>query len=68
MWASITFWYVIGNIVLMFVYTIITAVGGGVDLAYLVRELRARAADPLDDGRAVTVDAGEDEATVGDRQ
>jgi len=52
-WADVTMWYVVGNLLLMFFYTIVTAIGGGFDLVYLFSELHKKTADALDDGRVV---------------
>ena len=48
--AEITIWYVVANLVIMFVFTIVCAIGGGRDLVYLFRELWAKKVDELDDG------------------
>ncbi len=52
-WSDITMYYVAGNLVLMFVFTIVAAIGGAFDLVYMFRELKNRTADELDDGRVV---------------
>ncbi len=50
-WEKITIWYVAINLVLMLLYTIITAIGGAFDLIYLLRELAEKEIDETDNGR-----------------
>ncbi|MFH1615006.1 MAG: hypothetical protein ABIG61_07970 [Planctomycetota bacterium] len=50
-WSDITIWYVVGNLLLMFFYTIVTAIGGGFDLVYFFKELKKKKVDVFDDGR-----------------
>ena len=52
-WADITTWYVVCNLVIMFVFTVVCAIGGGRDLVYLFKELHAKKTDEADDGRVV---------------
>ena len=52
-WSDITMWYVVGNLFLMFFYTIVTAIGGAFDLRYMFSELHKKQVDDLDDGRVV---------------
>ena len=52
-WAEITTWYVVVNLVIMFVFTIACAIGGGRDLIYLFKELHQKKVDELDDGRVL---------------
>ena len=53
-WAIITTWYVVINLFLMFIYTLITAIGGGFDLFYLLKELSNKDVDEQDDGRVIS--------------
>ena len=50
-WESITIWYVAVNLILMLIYTIVTAIGGAFDLIYLFTELKEKEIDEADDGR-----------------
>ena len=50
-WAKITIWYVVINLLIMFIYTVITAIGGGFDLVYMFRELKRKNVDETDNGR-----------------
>ena len=50
-WSDITTWYVVVNLVVMFIFTIVCIIGGGYDLVYFFRELNKRKIDELDDGR-----------------
>ena len=52
-WSQITIAYVLGNLVLMFFFTIVTAVGGAFDLKYMFQELHQKTIDELDDGRVI---------------
>ena len=52
-WSQITIWYVAGNLVLMFFYTVLTAIGGAFDLVYLLSKLKDKKPDELDNGRVI---------------
>ena len=52
-WSDITMVYVVGNLILMFCYTIVTAIGGAFDLIYLLKELKKKDVDELDNGRVL---------------
>ncbi len=52
-WANITIFYVGINVIIMFIFTIVVNIGGCLDLIYLFKELAAKEADELDDGRVV---------------
>jgi hypothetical protein len=52
-WANMTIWYAVFNVVLMFFYTIVVSFLGGVDLLYLLKELKQKEIDELDDGRVI---------------
>jgi hypothetical protein len=52
-WANVTIWYAVVNVILMFFYTIVVSVLGGIDLLYLLRELKYKEIDELDDGRVI---------------
>jgi hypothetical protein len=53
LWANITIWYAVVNVVLMFFYTILVSFLGGIDLLYLLKELKDKEIDELDDGRVI---------------
>ncbi len=50
-WENVTIWYVAVNLVLMFIYTVVTAIGGAFDLIYLFAELQQKEIDEADNGR-----------------
>ena len=52
-WAGITAYYVVVNLIIMFLFTIIAAIGGAFDLIYLFKELHVKKIDELDDGRVI---------------
>ncbi len=54
-WSQITIWYVVGNLVLMFFYTVVTAIGGAFDLVYLFTKLKDKKPDELDNGRVIHI-------------
>jgi hypothetical protein len=58
-WANITMFYVGINVIIMLIFTIVVNIGGLLDLAYLFRELAAKEADELDDGRVIDEESKE---------
>lgn len=57
-WSIFTMYYVVVNIIIMVVFTIVSAIGGGFDLTYLLKELKRRQVDELDDGRVIEDSSG----------
>ncbi|MCD4830182.1 MAG: hypothetical protein K8R02_00060 [Anaerohalosphaeraceae bacterium] len=52
-WSNFSMYYVVVNIIIMVVFTAVSAIGGGFDLAYLLKELHKKQVDELDDGRVI---------------
>ena len=44
-WPSVTMYYVVANVVIMFLFTIVTTIGGGMNLFYMFNELRKKNVD-----------------------
>lgn len=60
-WSELTMYYVAGNLVIMFLFTITAAIGGAFDLKYMFRELRQKTVDETDDGRVIQTEMKNDE-------
>ena len=52
-WSDFSMYYVVVNIIIMVVFTIVSAIGGGFDLIYLLKSLHKKQVDELDDGRVI---------------
>lgn len=52
-WSEITMYYIIVNVFVMLIFTIVVNIGGMLDLLYMFRELANKKTDEFDDGRVL---------------
>ena len=50
-WAIISYWYTLINLIIFIIFTIITSVGGFIDLRILFNDLNNKMTDEKDNGR-----------------